>query len=219
MGIFNLAARDGDRAPASMMTERRRQDRTIDELIGICRGIICDGGIVAQEADFLQGWLQRNAECSHSFAFETLLNRLHDALRDGVVDGDEERDLLFAHSRFVGGEASGEADSESASLAAALPLDEPPPSPLVMASVFVVTGTFEFGSRAAVIDAITEGGGTVNTTISRKVRYLLVGTIGSRDWIHSSYGRKIEKAAQLRSEGTSLSIVAEAYWRSCCADR
>jgi len=32
--------------------------------------------------------------------------------------------------------------------------------------------------------------------------FLVIGAIGSRDWIHSTHGRKIEAAVKLREQGT-----------------
>lgn len=221
MGIFSAfskapqpGARPIDRAPGPAITAQRRQDRTIDELIGICRGILFDGAISTAEAASLRDWLLRNANCAHTYPFTVLLTRLHDALLDGVIDEEEEKDLLFALSTFVGGEADGEHGSESASKSSELPLDNPPPSSIDHASMFVVTGTFAFGSRAQVISEIQSRGGSASSAVSRKVRYLVVGEIGSRDWIHSSYGRKIEKAVELRGDGVPIAIVSERHWKA-----
>lgn len=211
MGIFQI---DSARAPSPRITAKRREDRTVDELIGVCRGVLADGSINALEAEFLRGWIERNAGALQEFPYDVLFKRLSDALVDGVLDEEEERDLLFAISKFVGGEASGEFASESASLSTALPLDDPAPKVVMPDSVFVVTGTFAFGPRQAVTTEIVQRGGSVSANVSGKVAYLVVGSVGSRDWAHSSYGRKIEKAVQLRDEGAPIAIVHEDHWRS-----
>lgn len=212
MGIFSIFG-SGDRAPAPAMTASRREDRTVDELVGLCRGILADGDVSTQEAMFLQDWLRRNAHCAHRYPFSILLHRLADALRDGVVDEDEERELIEAIVKLVGGEANGEFESQSASLSSSLPLDNPAPS-IDHASPFVVTGTFAFGPRASVMEAISSRGGLVASSVSKKVRFLVIGEVGSRDWIHSSYGRKIEKAVELRDAGVPIAIVSERHWAS-----
>lgn len=212
MGIFSKV--ESDRAPSPRFTAKRREDRTVDELIGLCRGMLADGSVNASEAVFLRDWIQRNARSLTEYPFNILYQRLADALLDGVVDDAEERDLLFAISKFVGGEADGEHASESASLSTALPLDEPPPAIIIPGSVFVVTGTFAFGPRKVVTQEIIQRGGGVAENVTGKVSYLVVGSVGSRDWIHSSYGRKIEKAVELRMGGSPLSIVHEDHWRT-----
>lgn len=41
---------------------RRLADRTVDELMGICKGLISDGEITAEEARFLIGWIDRQRD-------------------------------------------------------------------------------------------------------------------------------------------------------------
>lgn len=47
--------------------------------------------------------------------------------------------------------------------------------------------------------------------ITRRTSYLVIGTFGSRDWVHTAFGRKIEKAVSYR-EAVPLRIVAEEHW-------
>jgi hypothetical protein len=203
------------RAPSGAMTIGRRSDRTNDELIGLCRGILCDGSVSRMEAEFLLKWINRNADFADQFPFNYLLEHLHHALEHGVLDADDESDLLHTLTRFVGGEANGECGSESASLSTALPLDDPEPDAIEFAANFVVTGTFTYGPRSQVVSTIQERGGVVMTSVSKKTRYLIIGEIGSRDWMHSTYGRKIEHACELRSGGIQLSIICEKNWARC----
>ena len=59
---------------------------------------------------------------------------------------------------------------------------------------------------------MTQRGALCESTVTRRTRYLVVGTFGSRDWVHSSFGRKIEKAVELEQAGMPLSIVGEDHW-------
>lgn len=204
MGLFSFGA------PFPKMTERARQDRCTDELIGICRGVLADGNVNVQEARFLLDWLERHREFLGIYPFDVLHRRIQDAMFDGVLDGDEERDLLDVLVRTVGGESHVAGSSNS--LSTALPFDVPPPEITFRGQVFVVTGIFAYGRRTAVVDAIQGRGGIVKPAVSRKVRFLVVGEIGSRDWTHSSFGRKIEEAIGLRTGGENVSIVSEELW-------
>lgn len=206
MGIFSHGA------PMPLMTEKARRDRSTDELIGLCRGILADGSVNISEATFLLDWLERHREFLGVFPFDVLHRRLSEALSDGVLDSDEERDLLEALVGTVGGETA--APGSSGSLATALPFDDPLPPVTYPNAVFVVTGTFQYGSRKAVVEAILARGGLVKPSVSGKVRFLIVGEIASRDWKHSSFGRKIEEAVELRAQGVSLSVLPEPYWRA-----
>jgi hypothetical protein len=40
----------------------------------------------------------------------------------------------------------------------------------------------------------------------------VIGEIGSRDWIHSTHGRKIEKAMDYNGRGCRIAIVGEQHW-------
>lgn len=49
--------------------------------------------------------------------------------------------------------------------------------------------------------------------MSKKVHYLVVGSVGNEQWRHSTYGTKIMKAVELREAGASISIVGEDHWQ------
>ncbi len=194
-------------APAARMTHKRRLDRTVDELVGLCRGLIADGEVNLQEVLFLEQWLRAHREFRHQYPFKTLFDRVTDALEDGVLDSDEERDLLAAIHGLAGNVASTQVAEVSTS--STLPLCQPAPPLTFDGTVFVVTGVCTFGSRAEVAREIAERGGRVAQNMSRKVGFLVIGDLGSRDWMHSTYGRKIQAAVELRESGAPLGIVSE----------
>ncbi len=43
---------------------------------------------------------------------------------------------------------------------------------------------------------------------------LVIGAYATDSWAHSSFGRKIEKALEIREEGSQISIVSELHWVS-----
>ena len=200
-----------DRAPMPGFTGTRRADRASTELVGICRGMLADGHVSQMEAEFLKDWIERNADFVGMYPFDRIYEQLSAILRDGFIDPDESADLHDTLIRFVGGEAYSP-EGETASRSTTLPVDEPEPGIVYLGSAFVVTGTFAHGHRSAVHAAIEARGGVNSASPSRKTRYLVIGELGSRDWINSNAGRKIEKAVQLRQEGNPLAIVTELHW-------
>jgi hypothetical protein len=44
---------------------------------------------------------------------------------------------------------------------------------------------------------------------------LVIDELRSRAWKHTSFGRKIQKAVELRADGRPLAILAEEHWASC----
>jgi hypothetical protein len=55
-------------------------------------------------------------------------------------------------------------------------------------------------------------GGLCEANVTKRSTFLVIGTFGSRDWVHTAFGRKIDKAVSYRSAGTPLRIVAEDHW-------
>ena len=59
-------------------------------------------------------------------------------------------------------------------------------------------------------DLIKRNNGLISSGITKKIDFLVIGTLSSRDWKFSSHGRKIEKAVSYRDdEGAKLKIISE----------
>jgi hypothetical protein len=77
-----------------MLTERssRRelevQDRLIDELIGICRGVIADDNVDEREAIFLGQWIENHRDIANRWPVNVLYARITEMLKDGVLSKD-----------------------------------------------------------------------------------------------------------------------------------
>ena len=78
--------------------------------------------------------------------------------------------------------------------------------------IFVFTGQMAFGPRQDCQRHVELFGGLCEASVTRRTNYLVIGTFASRDWAHTSFGRKIEKAVGLRDRGQPLAIVAEHHW-------
>ena len=92
------------------------------------------------------------------------------------------------------------------------PFDDPAPGIEHLGRMFVVTGEFACAKRSAVVSRIESLGGSVNGAVSKKIHYLVVGSLGSELWKAQGYGTKIEKAVELRRGGAPIRIVAEETW-------
>ena len=91
-------------------------------------------------------------------------------------------------------------------------LTEPPPDIVFAHRVFVFTGKFLFGSRARCVEAATALGGIWDKDVSRRTDYLVIGSMGSRDWAQSESGLKIQKAMHLAAKYGEIAIVTEEHW-------
>jgi NAD-dependent DNA ligase len=185
----------------------RIKDRAVDELIGLCRGILADGSIVAPEAVFLRDWLAGHAHLMHEYPFNIIASRVCDALGDDVLEADEERDLIELCQQITGNPEVLHPVAAASKASTCLPFMDPPPIIVFNGTCFVVSGTFSFGTRKDVTREIRMRGGAVRDTITNDVDMLVVGNLQSTAWAHSTHGRKIEEAV-----ARAIPIVSEMHW-------
>lgn len=190
---------------------RSQKDRAVDELIGLCRGVLADGSIVQPEAEYLRRWLAGHMQFVREYPFNLLAERICDALGDDELDSEEERDLVELCQQITGNEHVYQPVRAATSASSALPLTESSPAIQFDGTLFALTGVFEYGPRVKVIQAIGERGGRVNRAITLDTQVLVIGNLSSPAWAHSTHGRKIELAA---TRGNIL-IVSEPHWASC----
>lgn len=182
----------------------------MDELIGIARGVLADGSLVVQEARFLFDWLKRNEPVRRDFFGKTIYDSLQKALEDNELSAEEDDGLIGMLLRFVG--PSSDELPDASCYSTSLPLDDPPPPVRLAAKSFCFTGTFLFGTRTQCQKAIASWGGVIHKYPIHETDYLVIGDLGSRDWIHSTSGRKIERAIEIRSKGHPIRLIAEQHW-------
>ncbi|MBB5321197.1 BRCT domain-containing protein [Marinobacter oulmenensis] len=184
----------------------RVADRQVDEVIGLCKGVLADGQVNQGEAEFLLNWLQSNQHCADKWPANVLFPRIRAMLADGVLDDTEEQELL---TLLMGITGSPNVNATGTNASATLPFDDPSPRVAFAGEIFCLTGTFACGPRREVEDAVVQRGGAVKKTPCKKTSFLVVGEVGSRDWAHSTFGRKIEKAIELRDGGSTIAIIPE----------
>ncbi|MEQ5803304.1 BRCT domain-containing protein [Halomonas sp. H10-9-1] len=197
----------------------RNADRDANELIGLTRGVLADGSLNQSEAEYILRWLEERPESLHVWPFNVLFVRLRDALEDGHLDAQEEADLIALLLDHTGGGSLADSENTSASRQpSTLPLCNPAPVVEFGDCHFVLTGKFITGTRAECEAEILERGGLTQNNPTRKTRFVVIGNLGSTDWAQTSYGRKIQKAVELRAEGRDIAIVSEKHWASHLSD-
>ena len=186
-----------------------RAEREIDELIGLCKGIVADGSVNQTEAEFLCRWLQLNSQATNSWPATVLYPRVKAMLLDGKLDQKEEGELLSLLLKTAGGDA---ARLNAHSLSMNLPFNDPLPEIVIPDSQFCFTGKFISGTRQQCHANVVARGGLATESITKSLDYLVIGVIGSRDWIHSTFGTKIQKAVAIRDDGFPLAIISEEHF-------
>lgn len=180
----------------------------MQRLLGICKGITADQSLGEAEILVLRSWLERSAFWTETPLGRGLRMAISDILRDGVITKLERHNLLELLSEVSGSDPSlGVTGGLSTGV-----FNNAISSVEFPGNFFCFTGQFNYGSRSLCQKATTELGGSIHKTVTAKTHYLVIGSLSSRDWAHTSYGRKIEKAVEYRERGKPIVILHEDLW-------
>ena len=190
-------------------TDARLLKRGCETLIGICTGMLVDGHLSDDEIIYLKNWLDENDEIAYTWPGEVLYKRVNQVLADNVIDEDERKYLTKTLEELIGG--SFQETGATSGVSTSLPIRDVE-SIEFDSSTFCFTGTFLFGTRPVCHRATEKAGGIPAPRITKKLDYLVIGTMTTRSWANTSFGRKIEKAVELQKSGVPLSIIGEQCW-------
>ena len=206
--------KDANGQPIRMFRAARENNeaKAIDQLSGLCEGILADGVVSEQEANFFAEWVRIHGPLEPVWPFTEILARVERIFSDGVCTEQERQELKEIMEALCGRRPDSMAEETYSS---SLPFNMPPPNPIEFSNrIFNITGKFAFGTRRKVMEAIEAKGGTaLDASPTHDSAYLVVGIFASRDWIHTNYGRKIERAIELRNPGSGIAIISEEHWK------
>lgn len=192
------------------MPTNNLDDYQISTLLGLCRGLIADGKIDPSEADTLHTWLAAHEETIENPVMMAFQGKLKDFTRKETENSSKNMELLQLLDGLVGGKTEvGECLS-----ATTLWLDDPPPKVVFEGRKFCLTGKFSHGSRSRCEDEVRSRGGACQSSPTKTTDYLVIGSYAEGAWIQSAFGRKIEKAVELRADGLPVRIISEAHWHT-----
>lgn len=191
-----------------------RFDRAMRELTGFLRGIVADGVVNVAEAESLSAWILRNEECSSEWPICELTERIARIYADGIIEQDELDDLRDLSNRILGTDNPTLLDDVPTDL----PLCRPVPEVVFDQNEFVFTGTFYYGTRRICHEHTERAGAVCHSSPRMSTRYLVIGSIATRDWKFSSFGRKILRAVELQPL-CGLHIISERTWSKALTGR
>lgn len=198
-----------DTYAASIAMQSRATNKSIELLLGIVTGLIADEQLHDMEIQFLATWLIDHPEASSVWPGCVIVAKIRETLADGIITQVERSHLLkvlqdMAVSDFA-------VSGSTAANVLQLPIDDSVDVDL-RDQMVCHSGEFIFGTRAKCEQLTIAVGGHPVGNISRKVAYLVIGTNVSPAWAHTSYGRKIEAAIELQSNGHGIRIISENRW-------
>lgn len=177
-------------------------------LLGIAKGLLSDGQLQDSEIRFLRDWLNSHQVLSNCWPGDVLREQVEEVLRDGCITETEREHLVSTLQELVGGRLDDLAESP---LVTQLAMDEGGDIRFD-GRVFCLTGDFVFGPRETCEAAISRRGGQLKAGVSKKIDFVVVGGLGSKEWKHGGFGTKVERAVELQREGAKLRIVHEDAW-------
>ncbi len=178
----------------------------IEELVGFLTGTASDGVLNDQEITAMYSWLEHNESVKEVWPASVIVKRLAIILEDGIITDEEREDLLVTVRQVTGTDT----DASGVSFEASTEVWEDSLGELkIPGSVFCLTGDFVSGNRGSVDTMLRCLGAETSSSVNKKVTYLVIGTLASRDWLYTSHGRKIEKALLLKREGSDIKVITE----------
>ena len=183
----------------------------LQQLQGIFHGILSDGELNDTEIFKLHEWLSENEHLSSYYPYDEIRSLVLSIVSDKKID-QEERILLMAFiKQFVelsNSNIKNSIDSitEDVSISGICAVD---PEIIFENKTFCVTGILSRGTRTELQNAIKNKGGIPVNSISKKTDYLIIGDTSNACWSYACYGRKVEKALDLRKLGHTVVLVHE----------
>lgn len=164
-------------------------------LSGILSGIACDNILAEAEVDYLQKWMDNNADLKGQYPYDKIYSALASALADGVLEQSELDDMLRLFKQVT--------DPVNESVCDCTRIN-------IRGKSVCLSGEFDCGSKSEVGAKLTAQGASIQTTVTQKTDILLVGGQGSTAWCAGNYGTKVKKVLELQAKGIAIRLMREA---------
>lgn len=191
----------------------------IQRLHAILGGIAADGAITEDELKGLDNWLSDHEHLKTCWPYEEVVSLILGVLSDKKIDETEKNMIKAFFSEFTS------ILDDKTVVSPKLTVDN---NVVGLCSVcpeitfsnrrFCFTGSSCKYTRSEFSKLITQLGGEVSTSVSSKVDYLIIGADGNPCWAYTCYGRKVEKAVELRKSGSKLLLIHEYDFHDAVAD-
>lgn len=187
----------------------------MQKLQGILHGIISDNKITKEELDGLTDWLADHEHLTTYYPYDEIFALVTAILKDNVVSKDEENLLKAFFSQFIDTNNTVEINDEIKECICQQGICALAPDITFTDHQFCFTGKSSKTNRSEIAKIISDNGGIYHDSVTQKTNYLIIGNEGNPCWAFSCYGRKVEKAIQLRKKGNHILIVNEIDFWDC----
>lgn len=222
--VVAAAVQDGvldpeERADITWLCERMRRTEFFDmvtadlqRLHALVGGIAADGQISMEEMRGLSDWLAEHEHLKTCWPYDEIGALTTKVLGDGRIDPGEHKLLMDFFTEFLA--VLDERTivrpivvAETGKPITALCAMEP--TIVFSGATFCFTGASAKYKRSQFEQIVRGLGGDPLPGVSAKLQYLVIGAEGNPCWAYACYGRKVEKAVELRRKGVKVVLVHE----------
>ncbi len=210
---------DEERQDITWLCERLRSTEFYDmvtadlqRLHALVGGIAADGEITVDEMRGLSNWLADHEQLKTCWPYDEIESLTTKVLADQRIDAGEHRLLMDFFTEFL-------ALLDERTIVRPLVMEEAGkpisalcavgPAIAFPGSTFCFTGASARYKRAQFEQLVRDLGGKALPGVSSKLNYLVIGAEGNPCWSYACYGRKVEKAVELRKKGVRLVLLHE----------
>lgn len=220
--VVEAAMADGvlteeERLDLQWLCERLRSESYFDavtadmqRLHGILGAVAGDGVVTEAELTGISVWLAEHEHLRRIWPFDEVESVVLGVMKDKRIDAAEHRQVLEFFREFTAlrddraiTQPLVEIDQKITGVCAVAP------DISFEVSRFCFTGASTRMKRSEFFKVVTDLGGEPVPSVTQRLDYLVVGADGNACWAYACYGRKIEKAVELRKAGSRLLIVHE----------
>jgi len=191
----------------------------MQRLQSLVAAIGSDGQVSVDELCGLADWLLENEHLKTCWPYDEIESLVSGVLEDGRIEAAEHAFLMAFFGEFVAvADCKAAVRPHVGKGTTVVGLCALGPAIRFSGSVFCLTGSSRKYSRQDFAVAIAGRGGTAVNGVSKRVHYLVIGADGNPCWTYACYGRKVERAVELRKEGHPIVIVHEKDFHEAVAD-
>ncbi|MEW6514096.1 MAG: BRCT domain-containing protein [Pseudomonadota bacterium] len=191
----------------------------IQRLHALMAGITADGVITETELRGLSDWLAEHDQLRTCWPYDEVDSLVTTVLADGRIDANEHKLLQDFFSEFVAITDNRTIVkpkiTEGTSLVGLCAIC---PEVSFSGTKFCFTGASSKYTRTEFSALVRQLGGDVVGSVSASLNYLVIGADGNPCWAYACYGRKVEKAVELRKQGARILLVHENDFHDAVAD-
>ncbi|WP_159477977.1 BRCT domain-containing protein [Dyadobacter sp. 3J3] len=174
------------------------------QLGGFLAGISADNTINAGELNALRNWSSENESLFNTWPFDALLPAIDRISADRQLPADEHGELLSFCRSVSAIKPVGQTKTETV---AKLPMQAV--SILIQDSTFCFTGESPNYTRKELAKIVEMYGGVAAASVTTQLHYLVICDVPNPAWAFQMYGRKVEKAMNMKKKGSGPEVVFE----------